>query len=364
MKCLVVVENYPNLKGGISLAYVRTRNIYYKKNGVELDVLNFSTKESYVLDGINVYSLRDYIRVSQEKSWDILICHAPNIRHHYVFLKRYGNRFERILFFFHGHEVLKRTKVYSAPYPYVKQNYLNNKIKDLYDEFKFCVWRAYIKHNYQKLYCIFVSNWMRDEFLRWIKPNPIYLEGRAFVTYNCVGELFEKEEYDGALSKTYDFITIRANMDDSKYAVDIVNELAKRHPEYKFLLIGSGEFFNHYDKASNLEWRNRRLQHNEIVDALNTACCALMPTRTDAQGVMMCEMSAFGIPVITSDIPVCHEVFNNEPNVGFISNNYTEEDRLSAEYQRIKDVRHKSLKYAMSRTGDVELSILDMVNKR
>lgn len=45
-----------------------------------------------------------------------------------------------------------------------------------------------------------------------------------------------------------------------------------------------------------------------------------MPTRTDAQGLMMCEMAAFGIPVITSDIPVCHEVFDGAENVYFIRN--------------------------------------------
>ena len=46
----------------------------------------------------------------------------------------------------------------------------------------------------------------------------------------------------------------------------------------------------------------------KMIAILNSAKCALMPTRTDAQGVMMCEMVAFGMPLITSDIPVCHEV--------------------------------------------------------
>ena len=46
-----------------------------------------------------------------------------------------------------------------------------------------------------------------------------------------------------------------------------------------------------------------------------------MPTRTDAQGLMMCEMAALGIPVITSDIPVCHEVFDGFSNVIFLNNN-------------------------------------------
>ena len=62
------------------------------------------------------------------------------------------------------------------------------------------------------------------------------------------------------------------------------------------------------------------MNHDEIVEMLNLSRYALMPTRTDAQGLMMCEMAAFGIPVITSDIPVCHEVFDGFKNVFFISN--------------------------------------------
>ena len=45
-----------------------------------------------------------------------------------------------------------------------------------------------------------------------------------------------------------------------------------------------------------------------------------MPTRADAQGVMMCEMVSYGIPLITSDIPVCHMVLDNVKNVYFIDN--------------------------------------------
>ena len=36
MKVLVVVTDYPNLQGGLALAYVRTRNVYYKERGMEV----------------------------------------------------------------------------------------------------------------------------------------------------------------------------------------------------------------------------------------------------------------------------------------------------------------------------------------
>ena len=360
---LILSTDYPNLQGGLALAYIRTRNVYYRSKGIDITVLNFATKENYIIDEINVISLKWYKRHHTELHFDILICHAPNLRDHYIFLKKYDKLFSKVVFFFHGPEVLKINKVYSPPYPYIKRNYIMLKSQDIYDDFKFLMWRLYIKRRHNKSYYIFVSKWMRDEFIKWVKPNPTYLEGRDFITYNCVGELFEREQFNHTTQKKYDFVTIRANLDGSKYCVDIVNELARRHPEYKFLLVGCGDFFNHYDKAPNLEWRNCRLQHKEIINVLNSARCALMPTRTDAQGVMMCEMAAFGMPVITSDIPVCHEVFDGEPNIGFIDNNL-DIDLLIEEYLKIKDIRYKSNRYHKENTCDAELSIFNVIERK
>lgn len=66
------------------------------------------------------------------------------------------------------------------------------------------------------------------------------------------------------------------------------------------------------------------MNHNEIIELLQKSRFALMPTRTDAQGLMMCEMAAFGIPLITSNIPVCHEVFEDFSNAYFIDNETNE----------------------------------------
>ncbi|MCH5219101.1 MAG: glycosyltransferase family 4 protein [Muribaculaceae bacterium] len=357
---LILTADYPNNEGGLNLAYVRTRNVFYKEHNIKITVLNFTTKKNYIIDGIEVISYEWFKIHSEPLKYDIVICHAPNLRNHYKFLKKYGDEFEKIVFFYHGHEVLKINKVYSKPYNYVKRNYILEHLQNIYDEIKFRVWRSFIKRNHQKLYHIFVSQWMKNEFLKWIKPEPKYIEGRNFITYNCVGEVFEKDTFDYNSKKDYDFVTIRANLDGSKYCVDVVNNLAKLHPEYKFLLIGQGDFFSHYEKASNLDWINSRLQHDEMIKILNSAHCALMPTRTDAQGVMMCEMAAFGMPVITSDIPVCHEIFKDEPNIGYINNNLNP-DTLVEEYNRVRDVHYKSDKYFMKNTGEKELNILTKI---
>lgn len=358
MKILVLVTKYPNLQGGLALAYVRTRNVYYTECGVNVDVLNFSAKEDYDIDGIHVFCLRSFDKIVNRSKYDLLVSHAPNIRNHYLFLKKYNAYFEKIVFFFHGHEVLKVNKVYSVPYPFVKRNKLLEIIRDLYDEYKFFIWRRYIQTEYEKLAFVFVSKWMENEFLNWVHPNVKCLKDRSFITYNCVGSMFEKGEYDVVSRKQYDFVTIRANLDGSKYCVDIVNELAKQNPNLSFLLIGKGEFFKYYEKADNLTWLDCRLNHEEMVAILNSARCALMPTRTDAQGVMMCEMAAFGMPLITSDIPVCHEIFDGVGGVGFISNEELDSFNLKEIYESIKKNASKNDRFFMKNTGKHEVEIL------
>lgn len=361
MKLLVVVANYPSSQG-ITLMYVHTRNLYYKKLGIDVTVLNFATKESYVYEGINVISLKDFYNLKEK--FDILVCHAPNIRNHYRFLKKNEDKFGRIIFFFHGHEVLFINKVYSKPFFYLKQNNIKRWFRNTYDAFKLKLWEYYFPKIASKSYFVFVSNWMLEEFKKWVKLSENDLRNHISITYNSVGELFEKEKYDSEVIKEYDFITIRGNLDGSKYCVDIVCELAEKYPKYKFLLIGKGEFFKYYTKPQNLKWENKNCNHKEIINILNKAKCALMPTRTDAQGLMACEIATFGIPLITSDISVCHEVFDDFKNVVFIKNENPIKNFDFIYENLLKNyIFEKNNKYFAEKTVKHEISIFEKVLK-
>lgn len=315
---LVAVTDYPDLNGNTTLMYVHTRNKQYVKSGISVTVLNFKAKHEYQIDGISVMPLEVYS--ANADNYDILICHAANLRNHFRFLQKYEKRFPRIIFFFHGHEILYINKTYSKPYAYMRKGIVKYCIQNIYDTFKLFVWRHYLPQISYKSHFVFVSKWMLDEFLKSTKMDFRIIEDKYTITYNCIGKEFEDTTYDSAPDKKYDFVTIRGNLDGSKYCVDIVNNLAKVNPQFSFLLVGKGKFFEHYPKAVNIVWENTYLNHSQIVEALQTARCALMPTRTDAQGVMMCEMASIGMPVITSDIPVCYEVFSGFENVVMISN--------------------------------------------
>lgn len=336
-KVLVLVAAYPTNDGGVSLAYVHTRNLEYVKNGIDVTVLNFSSKIDYIKDGIPVISFETFKK--DKNDYGLLILHAANLRNHYRFLKKYDNRFNQLLFFYHGHEVMKINKQYSKPYDYVKHNKLRKKAEDVYDEFKLLIWKKYLRKNLYKCHFIYVSKWMKRVFDENVGYSLPIKRQQWDITYNSVGEVFEKGQYDDSTEKKYDFVTIRGVLDGSKYAVDIVNQLAKNTPKARFLIIGKGEFFSHYEKAINLEWRDTWLSQGEIIDVLQQARYALMPTRTDAQGLMMCEMAAFGIPVITSDIEVCHEVFDGFDNAFYINN-----DDSNISLERFLETKYKSLK--------------------
>ncbi len=361
MRLLVIAQAYPTPEAPATLRYVHTRNLYYASHGVEVDVVNFSALENYTIDGIAVYTAHTIKKQLKAGHYALLVSHAPNVRNHYRFIRRYEKLFPGILFFFHGHEVLPINKVYPAPYPYVqKQRTLRYYLQNSYDTIKLWVWRRYFNRKIHKIHLIFVSKSLMGEFTHWVRPKNALLRERAYVIYNSVGEAFEQLNWQSGADKKYDFVTIRSFLDGASYSVDIVNNLAWKHPEFKFLLYGKGTFFDHYEKAPNLEWRAEQLDHEHIVNVLNTCRCALMPTRRDTQGVMSCEMATFGMPLITSDIPVCHEIFDSFDNVAFIDNTTIDKVDLKAILDGLEGRQPvpKNRKYSYSNVCGQELEII------
>lgn len=318
MKVLVLATDYPNPQGNKNLMYIHMRDIYYMECGLDVTVLNFKSSVDYTQDGIRVISLNTYKK--SDTRYDVLVSHASNIRNHYVFLKRFGKRFSKIIFVYHGHEVLPLSE-YPKPYSYMpRANAVMAGLQRVYDHFKLFVWRKYIPRVIERSRLIFVSEWMKEQFFRWTRIDPAMVEKHSTVIYNAIGQSFEKASYKADSEKQYDCITIRSNLDGSKYGIDIVNEIAKNNSELRFLVVGKGKYFKHFQKADNVEWISNTLSHEEMLKYLNLSRCALMPTRYDAQGLMACELAGYGMPLITSDIPVCSEIFSGMRNVAYISN--------------------------------------------
>lgn len=319
MKLLILTANYPQLDGTHERMFVHVRNLYYAKQGIDVEVLNFATHVDYEIDSIKVISLKTYQK--ERKKYDILISHASNLRNQYIFLKRYEKRFPHIVFFFHGHEVLKLNEVYPKPYPYMKKSTIfMSYIQKGYDWLKLKLWKKYYKELSYKSHYVFVSNWILNQFKKNTGLDNNTLNQKCLIINNSIGNSFETASYDYTSPKEYDFISIRSNIDGSKYGIDIVVNMAKHNPNANFLIIGRGRFFDYNSKPQNVHWINSSLNHTQILEYLNKSRCGILMTREDTQGVMTCELAAFGMPVITSNIDVCHEFFEPMPNVELINN--------------------------------------------
>lgn len=363
MKLLVLTEDYPS-ENSKMLMYVHTRNLYYAQKEISVVVLNFRAKENYIIDGIQVITLEEYKNNTDKYNCDILISHAPNLKHHYRFLKKHEKNFKNIVFFFHGHEIVKINKVYPKPYNYMKQIPIKRVIRDVYDNIKLRVWKSCFTKIANKSHFIFVSNFLYNEFLNGVRIDRSKIENKKYIINNCVGKIFEKKAYKFKENKKYDFITIRNNMDESCYSIDIVNKLAKKNPDNTFLVIGKGKYFEYNTKANNIIWINEVLEHSKIIEFLSKSRCALMPTKRDTQGLMACEMVTFGIPLITSDIPICHEIFDSFKNVEFIDNDNIENNDLKELYKRINEETGKNDKYFYKNTCEKEINILGEIYGR
>lgn len=359
MKVLILSTDYSKPDEYISLEYIHTRNKKYLEYGIEVHVISFKTKEDYVIDGIKVFCQKTYETKLVKDNYDVLVSHAPNLKNHFLFIRKYDKQFNKIVFFFHGHEVLKTLEVYPKPYSYSRKFFglLENNLIWMYDAFKLRIWKQYFEEKYDKCEFVFVSNWMRSMFLKYVGLNPKLLDRRSHIIYNSVGHNFEVENYNINVKKQFDFITIRNNIDGSKYCIDVVTKLAENNPDYKFCVIGRGRYYKVYEKPPNLIWIEKNLSHSEIIKYLNVSHCALIPTRADAQGVMACEMATFGIPLITSDIEICAEVFSGFDNVFFIKNDGSSD--LKNIYSNIKVAANanKNTKYFSENTIKKEINL-------
>lgn len=359
MKVLVLAQDYPNNNGGKKLMYVHVRNKYYMQNGIDVTVLNFSANGEYVYEGIRVISEKCYI--NEDNQYDALICHAANLKNHYRFLNKFGEEFPAFVFFFHGHEVLKKSVEYPKAYSFVKESFFRIMLRDCYDEIKFFVWRRYFNEVKKKARFVFVSNWLKKRFFENLKLDEKEFGNNAVVINNSVGDVFEKENYKPKVPLKYDFITIRSNLDSSTYCLDLLNQIARRNMQYKFLVIGKGDYFQYDSKSENIDWIDATCSHGELVNYINQARCGLMLTRNDTQGVMSCEMATFGIPLITSDIEICREIFSVYPNVRFIDNKNVEIN-LKEVLSEVEKEKGKKKVYLASETLAKELSLINSIN--
>ncbi|MFC0272243.1 glycosyltransferase [Metabacillus herbersteinensis] len=366
MQLLVLVQDYPSESNKYAMNYVHTRNLEYIRDQVEVNVLSFNTKESYTYEGINVLSYDDFFNQYNGDNIHLVISHAPNLRNHIRFLLNKKIVYRQVLFFIHGHEVMKKSKYYPQQYDFIQTSSMKNVANNLYDSLKLTYLKGFITKlfNQNKLKIIFVSEWMKDVFLENIKIPESILDKNSYIISNTMNQVFLEKTYLPIDNKRADFITIRP-LDTSKYGVDLVVKLAEKHPDLTFHIYGKGKYFEYREKPENIEVFQEFLTPNDLAELLNHYHCAVMPTRLDAQGVMMCEIATYGMPIVTSDLPICKEMLGSFDNVFFMNNENVNIDLHSVltEIKPIETTKELKQKFSLENTTLKELNVVKALLK-
>lgn len=315
----ILCQDYPSDSNKYAMAFVHPRVKGYIEAGLQAAVISFATSHDYIYDGVNIYTVKEGLNKIKKESQIVLISHAPNIKKHLLFICRIWRYVYRLIFFFHGHEILSTKNYYPKPYIFNKKSNDEYVKLQAYDYIKLPIMKLFLKCFLKSRKCdlVFVSQWMLQAGsvslgIKFTKFPNIY------VINNSINPYIKEGGYSYNNAKG-DFITIRP-LDQSKYAIDLVVEFARKHPLYSFHIYGKGDYFKYNDKPNNVSIYNDFLSPKDIPTILDSYKYALMPTRLDAQGVMMCEMAVYGIPTIVSDISVCHEMLDQYENVLFVSN--------------------------------------------
>jgi len=87
-----------------------------------------------------------------------------------------------------------------------------------------------------------------------------------------------------------------------------------------------------------------------------------MPTRLDSQGVLVCEMVVFGIPVITSNIPVKRLLLEGNENVSFIKNDCYQGIDIGQHIKQGSSLQAKK-NFSDERTINQELNLFKRMRK-
>lgn len=358
-KILVICESYPSLDNLYAMSFVHSRNIEYIHQGEDVTVLSFSAKNDYVFDGVKVrsYNSFKYIDIS---NYDSVVSHAPNLRNHFKYLFVRMNKIKNLIFIFHGHEILNINKYYPEDYSWERKPFFVRRVlQSCYDYLKLRVLRVFINFYSDRIKLIFVSEWMKTNGLLCLGS---VQTPKQFVVNNALNRNFLLNDFSQFCEKVGDFVSIRP-LNGSKYAVDLIVQFAKNNPNYNFTIYGKGDYFKYNSIPDNVKYIDSFISQDNIPHLLNKYKYAIMPTRLDAQGVMMCEIAAYGMPIIVSDLPVCREMLDGFSNCFFIENEQFKSFKINDDILNslINLDRDKYIdKFSSSILSSKEIHIFDM----
>lgn len=359
MRLLVLSEAYPTAERP-ALVYVHTRNLSYVKAGVTPVVCCFEARQPYRFDGIEVIDPATAVERLRAESVDVIAAHAPNLRHHIRWMHAHRSSWQRALLFFHGHECLRTRAYYPPPFPGMGGR-RQQVLQAAYDEVKLPVLTFFLRRWLAEGRCdlVFVSNWFHAEFEKAVKLDRRLLDGHSHVIPNGINPGILAGRHDPAAPRAT-AATIR-QFDEPKYGIDVTIEIARRNPGAAVHVLGKGRYLTVHPPPPNVQLAGGFAAPRDLPATLDRYSCAVLPTRFDTQGVLACEVAAYGMPLVTSDIAICREVLEGFDGVHLVDNDDPEVDLLAIAAAGVDQEHNRALalrRFGPQVTTDREIQLL------
>jgi glycosyltransferase involved in cell wall biosynthesis len=294
LKIFIVARSYPSKENRHTYGFVHSRAKIYSKNNQSVFVFVPSDNPNrYRYESIPVLKapLDVISKAIAEYDPDVIALHSPIYR----WIEILGETQRPIVTWFHGVEVLMR-----AFHSYIPPFGIRNGVRKM----RSISTNAYRNLKMRRLLLrstavVYVSHWMK-------KMTELYLMRRhpnSFVIPNPVDtELFKP--LDGKKSIPFDAIAVRAL--EWKYGLDIAVR-AFSNLENRLTIIGAGsleEYLRELAKKcqSNVEFVTKGIEHATLPMIYDEYAFFVAPSRTEAQGVAMCEAMACGLPVVATRV--------------------------------------------------------------
>ncbi len=298
MNIAIMSELYPSQNNPYNAMYVHSRVIEYLKEGHICNVYKLRKKGNinYIYENIQVYEGDKEFLITNMKNngFDIIAMHAPNPDEKNLVLENFKDK--KVVCWMHGLDSVSG----AFSYPYAGNKLLHPlrfllRLKE--DIRKFITWHRFIKHFNPTI--VVVSNWMKQEAEKFLH---VKLKKSVLISNPVDDELFQFQQRT-ILKK---IICIRPHS-GATYGLDLLIQ-SFSNSRYSIDLYGKGELLEYHKQLAkkynaNVVFIEKLFSKDELKNILKEYDLAIMPSKRDTQGVMVCEMNISGMPVITSDIP-------------------------------------------------------------
>lgn len=309
MQILIISPSYPEEEKS-PRAFVHARAKIYKKFRHEVKVYVPSNKTyRYTFEGIDVHRgpYETYKALLKKFNPDVVAIHSPRYSMNKNSLKMLNETRAQapIIMWVHGTEAL-----INAFHHYLPPWKAKRKIRNILGgTLKITILRFLVSRASAVIY---VSRWMRKTAERYL----LFKHPCSFVIPNPIDtNMFNHAKKDPQVKNKG--IAVRGL--GWKYGIDIAIKAYSNLKETNLTILGRGQLENYMRNLaqkcrSNVSFITTHFNHNKMPEIYARFGYFVAPSRTEAQGVAMCEAMACGLPVIASNVGGIPEFVENGIN--------------------------------------------------